>query len=114
MSLGASLLEAGRTGEAGAEFREALRLKPDYAEAHCNLGNALWMQGKLSEAEAELRQAIALWPDYAEAHCNLGQVLTLMGRYAEALACYKQGHELGSKKPAWPYLSAQRMKEAER
>ena len=31
----------GHTDEAVAEFRSALRLKPDYAEAHYNFGNAL-------------------------------------------------------------------------
>ena len=52
-----------RLDEAIAEFREAIRLKPDYAEAHNNLGIALKAQGKLDEAIAEYRAAIRLKPD---------------------------------------------------
>jgi protein O-GlcNAc transferase len=51
-----------------------LELKPDYAEAHNNLGNALNDQGKLDEAVACYRRALELKPDYAEAHNNLGNV----------------------------------------
>ena len=49
--------------EAIAEYREAIRLKPDFAEAHNNLGNALQAKGKLDEAIAEYREAIRLKPD---------------------------------------------------
>ena len=62
----------GKLDEAVAEFRAAIRLQPDYAEAHYNLGNALAAQGKRDEAVAEYRTAIRLKPDYAKAHCNLG------------------------------------------
>jgi hypothetical protein len=36
-NLGFALTDKGRTDEAIAEFREALRLKKDYPEAHMNL-----------------------------------------------------------------------------
>ena len=62
----------GKLDEAIAAYREAIRLKPDYAEAHSNLGIALAGQGKLDEAIAEYREAIRLKPDYAAAHNNLG------------------------------------------
>jgi Flp pilus assembly protein TadD len=54
-------------------------LKPDYAEAHNNLGNTLKELGRLDEAEAGYRQAIALKSDFAEAHSNL---LFLIGSMA--------------------------------
>ncbi|HEV3343166.1 MAG TPA: protein kinase, partial [Pirellulales bacterium] len=40
-NLGAALQEQGRPAEAEAEFREALRLRPDLPNAHFALGNAL-------------------------------------------------------------------------
>ena len=46
-----------------AAGREAIRLKPDDAHAHSNLGNALKDQGKLDEAIAEYRTAIRLKPE---------------------------------------------------
>jgi tetratricopeptide (TPR) repeat protein len=43
-------------------------LKPDFAEAHYNLGITLQELGRIKETEASYNQAIALKPDYAEAH----------------------------------------------
>ncbi|HKM54151.1 MAG TPA: tetratricopeptide repeat protein, partial [Isosphaeraceae bacterium] len=60
-----------RLPEAVACYRRALQLKPDYAEAHSNLGNALKDQGKLNEAVACYRRALELKPDYAWVHSNL-------------------------------------------
>ena len=50
---------------------EAIRIKPDYAEAYSNLGNALKERGSLDEAVAAYREAIRIKPDFAEAHSNL-------------------------------------------
>jgi predicted O-linked N-acetylglucosamine transferase (SPINDLY family) len=69
-------------------------LKPDYAEAHYNLGITLKELGRLDEAEASYKQAIALKPDYAEAHSNLGNTLQALGRLDEAEASYNQAIEL--------------------
>ena len=49
----------GKLDEAVAAYRQAIRIKPDYAEAHSNLGNALKERGNLDEAVAAYRQAIA-------------------------------------------------------
>jgi tetratricopeptide (TPR) repeat protein len=65
----------GRTGEAIAQCREALRLKPDDAEAHNNLANALRSEGRTREAISEYEAALRLKPGFAEADNNLGGVL---------------------------------------
>ena len=80
----------GRLDEAAASYRRAIAIKPDYAEAHSNLGNNMGAQGKPSEAIACYERAIALKPDYAEAHNNLGNELTHVGRLDEAIARYQQ------------------------
>ena len=46
--------------------RRALDLKPDFAEAHSNLGNALKDQGKLDAAVDCCRRALDLKPDFVE------------------------------------------------
>jgi tetratricopeptide (TPR) repeat protein len=71
-------------------------------------------QGKLDEAAAAYRKAIALMPDYAEAHCNLGEVLAQQGAFCQALEECRRGHELGSRRPGWPYPSAQWVRQCER
>ena len=58
-----ALRNQGKLDEAIAEYREAMRLKPDYPEAHNNLGVTLKDQGKLDEAIAEYREALRLKPD---------------------------------------------------
>ena len=58
-------------------------MKPDYAEAHNNLGNAFKEQGKLDEAVACYRRALELKPDYAEAHNNLGNALRTRGSWTK-------------------------------
>src|SRR5262245_22073523 len=95
-------------------FRRAIELAPKDAQGHFhyNLGNALRGKGQWDEAIACWRKAIALDPKYAEAHCNLGQALRSQGRFAEALASLQRGHELGSKRPGWPYPSAQWVRQA--
>jgi hypothetical protein len=100
--------------DAAAEFRALIRLKPDDANAHYNLGIALNSQGKTEEAMTAYRAAIRLKPDYPEAHCNLGFLLLHQkGECAEALTLLRRGHELGARRPGWRYPSAQWVREAE-
>ena len=50
-----------------AHYRKALKIKPDYAEAHYNLGLALAGCGRVEEAIAHYQKALQLKPDYAMA-----------------------------------------------
>ena len=78
----------GRRPEALAHYEEALRLKPDYAEAHNNFANALApMPGRLTEAIAHYEETLRLKPGYAEAHYNFAITLAkIPGRLSEAIA----------------------------
>jgi tetratricopeptide (TPR) repeat protein len=48
--LGIALMDQGKWAEAEAEYRKAIRSKPDYAEVHCILGITLGQQGRFAEA----------------------------------------------------------------
>jgi serine/threonine-protein kinase len=113
-ALSSYLETRGRTDEAVAGYRTAIRLKPDYAPAHYNLATVLSDQGKSDEAIAEFRTAIRLKPDFAEAHCNLGQLLRVRGDYPGAIAMLRKGHELGTRQPGWRFPSAVWVAVAER
>ena len=47
----------GKFEEASESYNEALKIKPDYADAHYNMGNAYHEQNQLEEAvEAYTKQ----------------------------------------------------------
>jgi Tfp pilus assembly protein PilF len=82
-------LQNGRAREATAELRESLKLNPESAPTHYNLGLALIAQRQFDEATLELEEAVRLAPDYADAHNNLGAVLHFAGRLDEAERHYR-------------------------
>src|SRR5262249_15130148 len=44
------------TEPAVAAYRQAITLRPNYAEAHCNIGQVLWAAGQLDQALTHLRR----------------------------------------------------------
>ena len=62
-ALGIEYAKQGKLDEAIAEFKEATRVNPDYADAHYNLGVAYAKQDRVDEAIAEFETYLRLWPD---------------------------------------------------
>ena len=73
---------------------EAIRLKPDYAEAYNNRGNAKVALGQHAEAIADYDEAIRLKPDYAEAYYIRGFAKGALGQYAEAIVDFDEAIRL--------------------
>jgi Flp pilus assembly protein TadD len=90
---GLILAGEGRDAEAVKSFRQALSIRPDWAEAHSLLGSALVRAGNYAEAEAELRKAITLKPDYAEGWNFLGEFLKERGKEQEAQEAFKKAQQ---------------------
>jgi len=76
--------------EAIEYYSEAIRIGPDYAAAHNNLGNLLYDLKRYDEAEQGYSEAIRIDPDYAKAHYNLGNLLYDLKRYDEAEQEYRE------------------------
>jgi tetratricopeptide (TPR) repeat protein len=90
-NLGLWYEDRGDPDQAIAHFREAIRLKKDYATAHNNLGSVLRsMPGRLDDAIAHFQEALRLQPGYAEAHNNLGVGLEDRGDLAGAVAEFQE------------------------
>lgn len=87
--LGVLELQSGRAELAIASIGQALRLAPDFAEAHNNLSLAFQEFDRLPEAMASAQQALAHKPDYADAHANLAAMYQQQRRLAEAAACWR-------------------------
>jgi len=63
------------TEEAIPHLRTAIKINPNYAAAHYNLGTALFAEGKNEESIGYFKEAIRIRPGYAAAQKNLDKVL---------------------------------------
>jgi tetratricopeptide (TPR) repeat protein len=57
--------------EAIEAFKQAIKINPDYAKTHHNLGVIYLKLGMNKEALEAYKQAIRINPDYADAHFGL-------------------------------------------
>jgi Flp pilus assembly protein TadD len=65
----------GQTEEAIRQFQETIRLKPDHADAHYNLGVALGKKGQIDEAIRQYQETLRLKPGYTASRKNLAMAL---------------------------------------
>jgi Flp pilus assembly protein TadD len=96
---GSCLLAQGKLDEAAAHFAQALRLKPDYANARHNLAVLLVRAGKPREAIAEFTTVLQLEPTSVDARRGLAMALVSLGRFEEAAAPLAEALRL---RPDWP------------
>ena len=78
-----------RLDEAAGAYRDALRIRPDFAEAQANLSVVLKDLLRFTEAVTACNAAIRIRPDSADFRYNLGNVLAQMGRYDDAATAYR-------------------------
>ena len=69
---GVAYSDKGDTDRAIADFTEAIRLDPKYANAYVNRGVAYGDKGENDRAIADYTEAIRLDPKFAHAYCNRG------------------------------------------
>ena len=81
---------AGRKAAARADYEEALRLNPRFAEAYLNRGQLALDAGALDRAMADFQRALQERPRNPEARYNLGNALHGLGRDREAIAEYEK------------------------
>ncbi len=81
---GESLEAAGKDDEAIAEYREAMRQKPELPGVHFSIGNILWKTNRLAEAMPELRAELQNDPNHPQALFELGDALADAGEMTEA------------------------------
>jgi Flp pilus assembly protein TadD len=93
-ALGAALSQAGRTDEAIAEYREAIRLDPASAVALHSLGCSLTTRGDAAGAIRAFENALRVGPDSTETRNSLGVAWLAMGNIDEAVRQYREALRL--------------------
>jgi len=84
----------GKYNEAVKYYREAVRINPDNAAAHYNLGVLLKGLKRYDEAEEEYRKAMRADPDFAAVYYNLGFLFLVTERPEEAKKEFSIAKEL--------------------
>ena len=87
---GIGLLDAQQYSAAVDAFGEVARLRPDYADAHTNIGLALSQWEKFEQARPEFERALALSPGNARALYYLALVERNEGNLDAAIADFEQ------------------------
>jgi len=77
-----------------ADYNEAIRLQPDYADAYNGRGNAKFNLGDYQGAIADYNEAIRLQPDHAYAYNNRGLAKYNSGDNQGAIADYNEAIRL--------------------
>ena len=96
----------GETELALALMREAIKLFPEYFEAHLELGNALLQVGRLEEALGELDRARQINPSDERAYQSFGLLLMRQKKYAVAVAVFAEAARLNPANAMNPLMRA--------
>jgi tetratricopeptide (TPR) repeat protein len=80
----------GWTQDAIQAFPQVIRIAPENADAHYNLGVAYTEMGRLPNGIKAYQQAVRLKPDFDQVHYNLGVVYAKLTLWQHARAAFKQ------------------------
>ena len=106
VTLGAFFAQLGRSGEAEAEYRAALRMRPSEVSAYVNLADLYRARGDEPGAERLLREGLRAVSDEPNLHHALGLSLARSGRVEEARASLARAAELAPEQPRFAYAHA--------
>ena len=84
-------LVAGDYAQAEPSFEKLVRMEPQLAEVHANLGLIYFQEKKFSQAVPELRRALQLKPMLTDSQFFLAMSLSELGRYEEAVPALQKG-----------------------
>ncbi|MBD2445767.1 tetratricopeptide repeat protein [Nostoc sp. FACHB-152] len=91
---GNTFFELQRYQDALASYKQAVELRPDYAQGWNGQGNTLFKLKQYPAALAAYDKAIQIQPDYVEAWSGRGFILQKLQRYPEAIAAFDKALQL--------------------
>jgi tetratricopeptide (TPR) repeat protein len=78
------LTKANKIPQAIAKLEEAVRIAPEYRDAHWNLGALYGRLGRIDEARAQFQKALEIGPPAAPIYLNLALISLDAQEYADA------------------------------
>jgi Tfp pilus assembly protein PilF len=99
------LQHANRWSEARGAYLEALRLDPNLAYTHLQIGMTLKADGQLAEAEPWLKQAIDLEPENPRFWEHLAELQMERQEHAAAIPCWERAISLSAQERPGAYIS---------
>ena len=101
---GLELYRSGKFEEAIRSFKEAIKLKKDYAEAYRNLGDACFQLAQYKKAIDAYEEAAKFQPNPVMVYNIIGTSYYRLAEYKKAIEAYKQAIRLGPKE-AMPHYN---------
>ena len=90
------LSSAGKYDDAAGELEKAVRISPEFAEAHTNLAVQYFRIGRFEESMAESERAIQIGGPNPRNLCNLATAQAHLNRFAEAEKSAREALRLDS------------------
>lgn len=90
LHLGNCCMHSQEKEKARYHFEQAIRIKPDYAEAYNALGNFFHQKNELNQAQGYYKQAVSIRPNYLDALVNLGTIALKLENSTEAQHYFEQ------------------------
>ena len=94
--LGAVFSAQNESDKAIENYKKAIKLNPNYAQAYNNLGTVLNKLYKTNEAIDSYKKALSLKVDFAEAYNNLGNAIRDLNRPKDALWYFEKAIKIKS------------------
>jgi superkiller protein 3 len=94
---GVTYFQQGDTAKAVAEFKKAVRIKPNFAAAYYNLGVCHLAPGKYNVANRYFNQTVKFDPGYVDAYYSLGMSYVAMESLPEAKQILYKGISVNPK-----------------
>jgi Ca-activated chloride channel family protein len=96
--------ESGNYEDAVKSYKQAVKLKKDYSEAHYNLGDAYFQLKQYKQAIEAYKQALRYQSNLPTAYNNIGTAYYKLGEHKKAIEAFKEAIRLDPK-PSLTYYN---------